>query len=465
MLTKTRTYDYELAISEEGACNIGSTLSTCDINQSIVIVADRNSFIIINVVGFICEMSRGILFPTLLLNIQRNGGTLIDNGFAVAAFSLGRVIFGPIVGTLSETYGYKTLLILTLLVSIIGTTFYANASSVRAIILAQFIIGTGASNVGAVRAYVCENTRKDERSKYIAILTSAQFAGVAVAPFITYGIVFIASMGHERLNNYSLPAYIAAISSAVIIYFLFFYFKDVHRAHNHRQDEVQSILVSSTENEEFKEVEQESASFSFFTISFVYRVGGCLLNVGTKGSIAVYETLGIGIAVSFYNWSSQEAGLLFATSGSIGVIVLILLQYNVKYFNDLQVTVFGLVMMILACSFLIKPPVGSGREFFASILIMYAIGYPVAHTGIISLVSKISNKAPVGALMGWFSAAGSLSRILFPILAGGLSSIGPVAVSSDQDYYVIFEITTIVLVVAAVAVVCGYKSISKNLDL
>jgi MFS transporter, ceroid-lipofuscinosis neuronal protein 7 len=38
-------------------------------------------------------------------------------------------------------------------------------------------------------------------------------------------------------------------------------------------------------------------------------------------------------------------------------------------------------------------------------------------------VSKIADAGPQGAMMGWLAAAGSLARIVFPLLAGFLSDV------------------------------------------
>ena len=51
---------------------------------------------------------------------------------------------------------------------------------------------------------------------------------------------------------------------------------------------------------------------------------------------------------------------------------------------------------------------------------MYAIGYPIGHTAVLGAFSKIQKSGPQAVLMGWFATAGSLSRIVFPILSGYL---------------------------------------------
>lgn len=56
------------------------------------------------------------------------------------------------------------------------------------------------------------------------------------------------------------------------------------------------------------------------TASEVLIYGGFLLNMSTKGTIACFETLGAEYAMTHFGMTSAEAGSIFATFGSIGVV-------------------------------------------------------------------------------------------------------------------------------------------------
>jgi FlaG/FlaF family flagellin (archaellin) len=60
------------------------------------------------------------------------------------------------------------------------------------------------------------------------------------------------------------------------------------------------------------------------------------------------------------------------------------------------------------------------ERYVTSVVLMYAVGYPIGHTAVLGAFSKIQKSGPQAALMGWFATAGSLSRIIFPILSGYL---------------------------------------------
>merc|ERR1719491_2541578 len=57
-------------------------------------------------------------------------------------------------------------------------------------------------------------------------------------------------------------------------------------------------------------------------------------------------------------------------------------------------------------------------RYYISIFMIYSIGYPIGHTAVIGLFSKIVGRRPQGTILGWFASAGSLARMIFPIISG-----------------------------------------------
>ena len=53
---------------------------------------------------------------------------------------------------------------------------------------------------------------------------------------------------------------------------------------------------------------------------------------------------------------------------------------------------------------------------------MYGIGYPIGHTAVIGWFSKAMKNKPQGFLLGIFGSAGSLARIVFPIMTGFIAT-------------------------------------------
>eukprot|EP00752_Nemacystus_decipiens_P015766 g14076.t1 len=151
--------------------------------------------------------------------------------------------------------------------------------------------------------------------------------------------------------------------------------------------------------------------------------GGFLLNVSTKGTISCFETIGAQYAMTNFSLSSAEAGTIFATCGAIGVIALLSMRILCRHYNDIQLVLGGVSLMILTCLVLAVPPQAGAAGlyvFVAAVFMMYSVGYPIGHTAVLGLFSKVVGAQPQGTLMGWFGSAGALARTFFPVLAGVL---------------------------------------------
>jgi ceroid-lipofuscinosis MFS transporter 7 len=153
---------------------------------------------------------------------------------------------------------------------------------------------------------------------------------------------------------------------------------------------------------------------------------GMFLNFVMKGSVGVFETLTVVIATRCFQWNSIKVGSLVSTFGFIGVIILANFHFLLRWTYDYRLVPFGMIFMILSCFLLNNNyyifTVSSQYNnyfFIFSLFFMIAVGYPVGHTtliGIYSRLLKIQEKQ--GAALGLFASVGSLARIIFPISAG-----------------------------------------------
>lgn len=169
---------------------LGSSVMTADG------IHDVTGFFIVCFVILVGDMARGVMFPTLWPLVEVLGGTTVTLGFAVAAFSLGRIVVSPLFGSWSIEYGYKKVLTLSLSILMAGTLIYAQAQNVGScafLTFAQAMLGVGSGTLGVTRAFVAEVTATRTRTKYIAWITAVQYAGFTVTPF--FGALFIQLLG------------------------------------------------------------------------------------------------------------------------------------------------------------------------------------------------------------------------------------------------------------------------------
>jgi len=138
--------------------------------------------------------------------------------------------------------------------------------------------------------------------------------------------------------------------------------------------------------------------------------------------------------------SSMQTGLVVSVSGALGALILVFFDRLTTRFNDYNLIVGGMMLMCISCGILGFSNNYYSAIFFASVALMYTTAYPIGHTAILGMFSKIISDGPQGEMMGWFASCGSIARVVFPILAGAISNV--------FDDRLIFIVMSVVLVIA-----------------
>ena len=156
----------------------------------------------------------------------------------------------------------------------------------------------------------------------------------------------------------------------------------------------------------------------------------------------MFETIGAEFVINHFDWSSEKTGSSFSLCGIIGVVCLFSFHFLTSCLHDFELLIIGMILMLISCILLYTSLWNrvSEFQFYASLALMYSVGYPIAQSALLGMFSKIVKTGPQGAVLGWFGSAGSLARILFPLLTGFMAEI-----TNDGD---IFGLTSLVLIVS-----------------
>lgn len=362
-----------------------------------------------DVVGFYCvclviligDMSRGVMFPSMYGLVESLGGNEVLLGYAVAAFSFGRVLVNPLFGSMSHQIGYTKTLLLSSSILLLGTVLYTQIQTVgrkEFLIVVQMILGIGSGTLGVTRAFVADVTAKRQRTVYMGLITAVQYGGFTVTPII--GALFnycfqeksyqIPYLPFIRFNMYTMPAIFMGCVVLITIVILLKFFKDRQRI-----DTIKEAKKASRKRMAIDEV-ANARTVVGLSVYDCCILGCMLLNVSTKGSIASFETLGIAIAQSHFDMKASKAGLIVAICGSFGVVSLLKMDYLERYLTDLQMIKGGMVIMSVGIFSLklVGDPVADEDVhnpnwiFAFAMFMIYSVGYPIGHTAVIGLFSK-----------------------------------------------------------------------------
>lgn len=131
------------------------------------------------IVGF------GIVIPILPFLVERMGGSALELGIFMAAYSIMQFIFAPYWGSFSDRIGRRPMLIIGL--AGYGLTFFlfGFAGNIGILILVRAMSGMiSSAALPTTMAYLADITEGDERSKAMGMIGAATGMGMVFGPAI-----------------------------------------------------------------------------------------------------------------------------------------------------------------------------------------------------------------------------------------------------------------------------------------
>src|SRR5476649_1986907 len=157
-------------------------LSLCKAYQPIITVKkDRNLWVLV----FICiinSLGFGIIVPLLYPYGKEFGLTQQTLGLLTATFSIAQFFATPLLGALSDKYGRKPLLAISLAGTCISFIMFAEARSIVMLFAARLLDGITGGNISVAQAMVSDTSTPQNRAKRFGILGSAFGFGFIIGP-------------------------------------------------------------------------------------------------------------------------------------------------------------------------------------------------------------------------------------------------------------------------------------------
>jgi DHA1 family tetracycline resistance protein-like MFS transporter len=375
----------------------------------------------------------GILIPQLGVYGVKFGASPFTAGLLVAVYSLMQLVFSPVLGRLSDRYGRRPVLLLSLAGSMAGYLLFAFAHSLPLLFLARVIDGMSGGNISTAQAYVADVTRPEERARGMGIIGAAFGLGFVLGPAIGG---FLGAWG----GNLAIGLFAAGLAGLnFVLTFLFL-------PESRRPDSASAasrtfrgaalalrlpvvgrcvvlILLFTTA---FAQME---GTFSVYLLSRFVGSGPVALEGGLFFLKAQAGAEELAQASLRTGWLFALVGVLSATiqgglirrlipvhrpgasrphtPGREGVLVVV----------GFGVTALGLALLPLAPSY----------GWLFPVMGLLAVGSAFANPALSALVSLHAPPERMGAVLGTYQAFGSLGRILGPALGGWLfSGFGPV---------------------------------------
>ena len=131
----------------------------------------------------------GLIFPVMPdLMMEVMGSSLSEaalwGGVLAASFAVMQFVFGPLVGNLSDRYGRRPILLVSLAVMALDYVAMALAQTIWLLLAARLIAGITAATHSTANAYIADISSPDDRAKRFGFIGAGFGIGFVAGPMI-----------------------------------------------------------------------------------------------------------------------------------------------------------------------------------------------------------------------------------------------------------------------------------------
>ena len=352
----------------------------------------KSSAITIFLIVFIDLLGFGIVVPYLpSYAFEKFHASNFTIGLLMASYSFMQFLFAPIWGGLSDRWGRRPILIMSLAGASISYWILGVAATLPILFFSRLLAGTAAANISTAQAYVSDTTTPENRAKGMGMIGAAFGLGFIFGPAIGGALSHI---------SYALPAYFGcALSATAMICAATLLPESLKPGQaqpaTKRHIGPRAIIKAFTHSH----LRLLFAIFFIFTFSF-----------------SCYETTFPLIGIKEYHYNPAQIGFWFAYVGVITAAIQGgLIGRLAKRHGERKLILVGIALSLLGILFIPYSPSG---KILALVLFSLGIGAGVTNPSLSSFISLSADASEQGTVLGMSQSLSSLARILGPIWGG-----------------------------------------------
>lgn len=396
---------------------------------------NRSPLVVIFTTVFIDLLGFGIVIPVLPYYAEstRFHATPRTVGFLFASYSIMQLFFAPVLGRLSDKYGRRPILLISILGTGLGFLILGFATTIWMLFAGRILDGISGGNISTAQAYIADITPVEERAKGMGLVGAAFGLGFVFGPAIG-GIL----SGWAYYMPFLLAAALCFANAGLLYFTLPETVTPDHPARVSAGERGLGKLFKSLKNPRLGFV---------LTIYFLFVVAFSIMTT----AFSLYTMFRFG-------YDATQTGYIFAYVGLLAVIIQGgLIGRLVKRFGELPLVIVG--ALFFAGSLFAVPYVGPQTGGLLALLVgggIFSVGNSLATPALASLASKAAGAAEQGGVLGLLQSSGSLARAVGPSIAAVLihsavAQMGADGVKhfmSDQSLFVTFWTASVIMFLA-----------------
>ncbi len=381
---------------------------------------DKRRLGTIFLIVFIDLMGFGLILPLLPFYAEAYGATAWVTGLLVASYAAAQLVGAPVLGRLSDRYGRRPVLLLSILGTslsclLLGTAEWIGQGlaatlgfSVGVTVLALLFVGrildglTG-GNISVAQAYIADVTDESNRAKGLGLIGAAFGLGFIIGP---------AAGGLLSAYGYGTPALVAA--ALALINTLMVYFLLPESLTPERRAQLAGQPRPAVTWEALVAAFRRPRVGALFHVRFFFGL-----------SFAMFQSIfALYAAGAPLQLSAQSTGFVLTYVGFVTVLVqAVAIGQLTRRFREPQLLLWSAILMAFGLFAWGWTP---NLAVLLLVLIPLSLGGGVMNTVINSLLSKSVQREEVGGTLGLSASLESLTRVIAPTVGGFLlGQFGP----------------------------------------
>lgn len=364
-------------------------------------------------ISVINSMGFGIIVPLLYSYGKKFGVTEQTIGLLTAAFSVAQFFATPVLGSLSDRFGRKPLLAISLLGTCASFIMFGLAGSIWMLFAARILDGITGGNISVAQAMVSDISSPKERAKNFGILGSAFGFGFVIGPAIG-GLL-------SKLGE-GVPFFFAAAIAMVGVLLTVFLLKETNDTKKRGADKAHKFTFTSLVTVVQKPV--------IGTAIFV----GFLLTMAQFTMIIGFQTF----TVDVLKINPTQIGLMYAGFGVTGILMQLAVPLIKKAIPSQALI---LLLSTLVClGTMILTGIATGIVLFSAAMAVYGLFNGLRNPMINAIIADHNTDAGKGAVMGVNQSYASIGQTLGPVSAGLVTAISIHSVFFLSSLYILIAL-------------------------
>lgn len=396
-------------------------------NPTTQIKSKKRLWIIIGIVA-LNSIGMSIVLPLLPFIVSKylpSQQVVVGMSALMSVFAACTFFAAPALGALSDRYGRKNILIISLLGSVVGYVLFGIGGALWMLFLGRIIDGLTAGNISTLFAYVSDSTEPKDRAKWFGYIGSAMGIGklggpalggllgsinIALPFFVTGGLVFLSGLAVYFLLPESLAPEKRTKNLTFDSFNVFSHFKDIFSL-----KEVKLLLIL-----------------------------GVLFYIG----LGIFQFNFTLFLKDIYKWGPAFIGSMLTIVGICEIISrAVLLPWLLKHFSERRIGVAGLIGFGIGLALILASTIMPSVIIVSLAVIFIITGeglFDPTYNGKLSLSVHESKQ---GKLQGVNQSLQSANNMLIPLGAAAIYFYSPGMLYATATFIVLVAVIMYVKII------------------